>query len=173
MTNMQFVKSKENLIMIAIRKVPMLSLVLSVAACSNDGQPPQESQPPPAVQASQPGRPPADHAADQKVGIYWPTALDTKAELVYHPTMPSGDDLNFDGLTVIQLVVGTNGIVETAFVEATSGRVDVDSLMLEFVRKTIWTPAIHDGAVVKMRQSLPIMIRKSLQTSGEETVTEE
>ena len=87
--------------------------------------------------------------------------------------MPNGDDLNFDGVTVIQLVVGTNGLVETAFVEAASGRVSVDSLMLDIVRKTIWTPAIHDGAVVKMRQSLPIMLRKSLQTPGEETVTEE
>lgn len=157
--------------MIAIRKVPMLSLVLSVAACGNDGQPPQEGQPPPAVQAGQPGR--ADQAADQKAGIYWPTAVDTKAELVYVPPMPDGDDLNFDGLTVIQLVVGTDGIVETAFVEGASGRVSVDSLTLDIVRKTIWTPAIHDGAVVKMRQSLPIMYRKSLQTSGEETVTEE
>lgn len=173
MTNMQFVKSKENLIMIAIRKVPMLSLVLSVAACGNDGQPPQESQPPPAVQASQLGRPPADQAADQKGGIYWPTAVDTKAEIVYHPTMPNGDDLDFDGITVIQVVVGTNGIVETAFVEAASGRVSVDSLMLDIIRKTIWTPAIHDGDFVKMRQSIPIMFRKSSQTPGEETVTEE
>ncbi len=171
MTNMHFVKSKENLIMIAIRKFPMLSLVLSVAACGNDGQPPQESQPPPSVQAGQPGR--LDHAADQKAGIYLPTAVDTKAELVYHPTMPNGDDLNFDGITVIQVVVGTNGIVETAFVEGTSGRDSVDSLLLDIIRKTIWTPAIHDGAVVKMRQSIPILLRKSLQTPGEETVTEE
>lgn len=159
--------------MIAIRKVPMLSLVLSVAACGNDGQPPQEGQPPPAVQASQSGRPDPDQAADQKAGIYWPTAVDTKAEIIYLPTMPSGDDLNFDGVTVMQVVVGTDGIVETAFVEKASGRVSVDSLMLDIVRKTIWTPAIHDGAVVKMRLSLPIMLTKSLQTPGEETVTEE
>ena len=87
--------------------------------------------------------------------------------------MPNGDDLDFDGLTVIQVVVGTNGIVESAFVEGASGRDSVDSLMLDIIRKTIWTPAIHDGAVVKMRQSLPIMHRKSLQTPGAETVTEE
>ena len=173
MTNKHFVKSKENLIMIAIRKVPMLSLVFSVAACGSDGKPPQEGQPPPAVQESQPGRPDLDQAADQKGGIYWPTAVDTQAKLVYLPNMPNGDDLNFDGVTVIQVVVGTNGIVETAFVEVASGRVSVDSLMLDIVRKTIWTPAIHDGAVVKMRQSLPIMLRKSLQPPGEETVTEE
>lgn len=157
--------------MIAIRKVPMLSLVLSVAGCGNDGQPPQDGQPPPAVQASQLGRP--DQAADQKAGIYWATTVDTRAKLVYIPTMPDGDDLNFDGVTVIQVVVGTDGIVETAFVEGASGRVSVDSLTLDIVRKTIWTPAIHDGAVVKMRQSLPIIYRKSLQTPGEETVTEE
>lgn len=173
MTNMHFVKSKKNLIMIAIRKVPMLSLVLSVVACGNDGQPPQNGQPPPAVQASLPGRPGPDQAADQKAGIYWPTAVDTKAELVYNPTMPDGDDLNFDGVTVIQMVIGTDGIVETAFVERASGRVSVDSLMLDIIRKTIWTPAIHDGTVVKMRQSLPIMLRKSLPTPGEETVTGE
>lgn len=171
MTNMHFVKSKENLIMIAIRKFLLLSLVLSVAACGNDGQPPQEGQPPPAVQASQPGR--LDQAADQKEGIYTPTTVDTKAELVYLPTTPNGDDLNFDGVTVIQVVVGTNGIVETAFVEGASGRDSVDSLMLDIIRKTIWTPAIHDGAVVKMRQSIPILLRKSLPTPGEETVTEE
>ncbi len=171
MTNMHFVNSKENLIMIAIRKVPMLSLVLSVAACGNDGQPPQAVQPPPAVQPGQPGRP--DQVADQESGIYWPTAVDTQARIVYLPTMPDGDDLDFDGVTVIQVVVGTDGIVETVFVEGASGRVDVDSLMLDVIRKTIWTPAIHDGAFVKMRLSLPIMHRKSLQTPGEKTVTEE
>ena len=171
MTNMHFVKSKENLIMLAIRKVPMLSLVLSVAACGNDGQPPQEGQPPPAVQPGQPGR--LDQAADQKVGIYLPTAVDTKAELVYRPPIPGVDYLDFDGITVIQLVVGTNGIVDTAFVEGASGRVSADSLMLDMVRKTVWTPAIHDGAPVKMRLSYPIMHRKSLRPPGEETVTEE
>ena len=171
MTNMQFVKSKENLIMIAIHKVTMLSLVLSVAACGNDGQPPLEGQPPPAVQPGQPGR--LDQAADQKVGIYLPTAVDTKAKPVYFPPFPDVDDLNFDGLTVIQILIGTNGIVETASVEGTSGRVSVDSLMLDMVRKTVWKPAIHDGAPVKMRLSFPIRHRKWLRTPGEETIAEE
>lgn len=171
MTNMQFVKSKENLIMIAIRKVAMLSLVLAVAACGNDGQPPQEGQPPSAVQPDRPGR--LNLAADQKARIYLPTTVDTKAEPVYFPPFPDHDDLNFDGLTVIQIVIGTNGIVETAFVEGTSGRVSVDSLMLDMVRKTVWKPAIHDGAPVEMRLSFPIRHKKWLQTPGEETVTEE
>lgn len=169
MTYMYFVKSKVNQIMIAICKVPMFSLVLSVAACGNDGQSPREVQPPSAVQPGQPGRP--DQAADQKVGIYWPTAVDTKAEPVYFPPAPDVDD--FNGLTVIQLVIGTNGIVETAFVEQASGRVTADSLMLDMVLKTVWTPAIHDGAPVKMRLSFPIMHRKSLRPPGEEIVTEE
>lgn len=157
--------------MIAMRKVSMLSLVLSVAACGSDGQPPHEGQPPSAVQLGQPGR--LDQAADQKVGIYLPTAVDTKAEPVYFPPIPDVDDIKFDGLTVIQLVIGTNGIVETAFVEGASGRASADSLMLDMVRKMVWKPAIHDGAPVKMRLSFPIKHRKSLRTPSEETVTEE
>ncbi len=82
-------------------------------------------------------------------------------------------DLNFDGITVIQLVVGTNGIVDTAFVERASGRVSVDSLMLDMVRKMVWTPAIHEGVPVKMRVSYPFMHRKLRPTSGEETVADE
>ena len=151
--------------MIVISKVLMASLILSVVACGDDGQPPL------AVQTTPAGRP--DPVADQKVGIYWPTTVDTKAEGIYHPPIPTDVvDLNFDGITVIQLVVGTNGIVDTAFVERSSNRVAVDSLMLSVAQKIVWTPAVHDGAPVKMRTSFPFMFRKFLPTSDEETVVE-
>lgn len=144
----------------------MISLILSIAACSDDGQPR------PADQLRPAGRP--DPVADQNAGIYYPTTVDTKAEVVYHPPIPSDVvDLNFDGVTVIQLVVGTNGIVDTAFVERSSNRVSVDSLVLDAARKMVWTPAVHDGVPVKMRVSFPFMFRKLFPTHDEETVIEE
>lgn len=158
--------------MITCRKVLIVLFILSVAGCGDDGQPSPAVQTSPAVQPSLAGRP--DPVADQKVGIYWPHTVDTKAEAVYHPPVPTDVvDLNFDGVTVIQLVVGTNGIVDTAFVERSSSRVTADSLMLAVAQKMVYTPAVHDGVPVKMRVSIPFMHRKSLPTPGEETDTEE
>ena len=157
--------------MIAIRKVLMVSLILSVAACGDDDQPDSAGRPDPAALPDSAGRP--DPVADYKAGIYWPTTVDTKAEIVYNPPIPSGVVLDFEGVVVIQLVVGTNGNVDTAFVERSSSRVSVDSLMLDVARKMVWTPAVHDGARVKMRVSFPFMFRKSRPTPGEETSTEE
>ena len=159
--------------MIAIRKVLVVSLILSMAACGDDDQPSPAGQQPSADRLGPAGRP--DPVADEKVGIYWPTTVDTKAEVVYNPPFPPDavDLLDFDGVIVIQLVVGTNGIVDTAFVERSSNRASVDSLVLDLARRMVWTPAVHDGAPVKMRTSFPFMFRKSLQTPGEETVPEE
>ena len=133
---------------------------------------PSAAQPDPAAQPPPSGRP--DQEADQKAGIYWPTAVDTKAEVVYNPPIPNDVvDLNFDGVVVIQLVVGTNGNVDTAFVERSSDRVAVDSLMLDVARKRVYTPAVHEGERVKMRVSFPFGFRKLLPTPDEETGTEE
>ena len=158
--------------MIGNYKVLMVSLILSVAACGDSDRPPPAVQPPSTDQLGQTGRP--DPVADQNAGIYYPTTVETKAEVVYHPPIPTDVvDLNFDGVTVIQLVVGTNGIVDTAFVERSSNRVSVDSLMLNAARKMVWTPAVHDGVPVKMRTSFPFMFRKLLPTSDEENFVEE
>lgn len=129
-----------------------------------------------AVQPDLAGRPDqkADQLADETVGIYWPTAVDTKAEVVYNPPIPNDVvDLSFDGVVVIQLVVGTSGNVDAAFVERSSGRAEVDALMLDVARKIVYAPAIHDGARVKMRKSLPFGFRAFPPASEEETVTQE
>ena len=116
----------------------------------------------------------ADRLADEKAGIYWPTAVDTEAEIVHFPEFPNEDvDLNFDGDGIVQLVVGTNGNVEAALVERSSGRAEVDSLILNVARKMVWTPAAHDGARVKMRTLVPFSFRKGPLSPGEENVVEE
>ena len=112
----------------------------SAAQPASTDQPPSAAQPASADQPPPSGRP--DQVADQEAGIYWPTAVDTKAEAIYRAPVPTDVvDLNFDGVTVIQLVVGTTGNVDTAFVERSSGRASVDSLMLDVTRKTVYTPA--------------------------------
>lgn len=161
-----------------------ISKYVSAAASGDEGQPETTGQPDSAVQppsAAQPdsavqpppsGRP--DQVADQEAGIYWPTAVDTRAEVVYYAPVPTDVvDLNFDGNTMIQYVVGTNGIVGTAFIERSSGRASVDSLMLDVARKTVYTPAVHEGERVKMRVQFPFMFRNSPATPGEEAGTEE
>lgn len=115
----------------------------------------------------------ADQLADEKVGIYWPTAVDTKAEVIYNPPIPNDVDLNFDGVVVVQLVVGTDGYVDTAFVERSSGFADVDSLMVDVARKTVYTPAVHDGERVKMRKSFPTMFKNFTSSPGRVSVSEE
>ncbi len=91
-----------------------------------------------------------------------------------HPSIsPNVNLLNFEGVVVIQLVVGTTGNVDTAFVVRSSDRVSVDSLLVDVARKMVWTPAALEGERVKMRVSLPFMFRKSPATPGGETVTEE
>lgn len=143
-----------------------ISNIVFTAAAGYEGQPDPEAQPPST------GRP--DQVADQEVGIYWPTAVDTKAEAIYYAPIPTDVvDLNFDGVTVIQLVVGTTGNVDTAFVERSSGRASVDSLMLDVTRKMVYTPAVHDGARVRMRVSYPYAYRKRPASPGAETVTTE
>ena len=112
--------------------------------------------------------------ADEMVGIYRPTAVDTKAEVNYNPPIPNDVvDLNFDGVVVVQLVVGTNGYVDTAFVESSSGFADVDSLMVDVARKTVYTPAVHDGNRVKMRKSFPTMFRNFTSSQGRVPVSVE
>lgn len=116
----------------------------------------------------------ADQLADEKSGVYRPHTVDTKAEIIYHPPIPDGVvDLNFNGDVVIQLVVGTNGNVDTTFVAIASGRADVDTLMMEVARKVVYTPAVHDGERVMTRELIPFMFRTRGPTPDEETVTEE
>ena len=115
----------------------------------------------------------ADQLADEKVGIYWPTAVDTKAEVIYNPPIPNDVDLDFDGVVVVQLVVGTSGYVDAAFVERSSGFADVDSLMVDVARKTVYTPAVHDGERVKMRMSFPTMFRNYTSSPGRVSVSVE
>lgn len=112
--------------------------------------------------------------ADEKVGIHWPTAVDTKAEVIYNPPIPFDEvDLNFDGVVVVQLVVGTDGYVDTAFVESSSGFADVDSLMVDVARKTVYTPAVHNGERVKMRKSFPTMFKNFTSSPGRVSVSVE
>lgn len=112
--------------------------------------------------------------ADEKVGIYWPTAVDTKAEVIYNPPIPNDEvDLNFDGVVVVQLVVGTDGYVDTAFIESSSGFADVDSLMVDVAQKTVYTPAVHAGERVKMRMSFPTMFRNFTSSPGRVSVSVE
>ena len=116
----------------------------------------------------------ADQLADEKVGIYWPTAVDTKAEVIYNPPIHNDVvDLDFDGVVVVQLVVGTSGYVDAAFVERSSGFADVDSLMVDVARKTVYTPAVHDGERVKMRKSFPTMFRNFTSSPGRVSVSVE
>ena len=139
-------------------------------------QPEQAIQPAEAVQPDPAGRPDREAArlADEKVGIYWPTAVDTKAEVIYNPPIPNDVvDLNFDGVAVVQLVVGTNGYVDAAFVESSSGFADVDSLMVDVARKTVYTPAVHEGERVKMRKSFPTMFRNFTSSPGRVPVSVE
>ena len=153
-------------------RISEISQFLSSAATGDEGEPEPAGQPDLAAQPPPSGRP--DQEADQKAGIYWPTAVNTKAEAIYHAPVPTDVvDLNFDGVTVIQLVVGTTGNVDTAFVERSSGRASVDSLMLDVTRKMVYTPAVHEGKRVKMRVSFPFGFRKLLPTPGEEAVPEE
>ena len=157
----------------------------STAASGDEGQPEPSDRPDTTAQqdsadqpdsAAQPpptGRP--DPVVDAKAGIYTPTTVDTRAEAIYHPPIPSDNAalLNFEGVVVIQLVVGTTGNVDTANVERSSDRVSVDSLLVDVAQKMVWTPAVHEGERVKMRVSLPFMFRKSPATPGEGTETEE
>ena len=166
-------------------RISEISKFVSIAASVDEGQPESAGRPDPEVQppsATQPdsavqpppsGRP--DPVADEKAGIYTPTTVDTRAEAIYHPPIPydNVDLLNFEGVVVIQLVVGITGNVDTAFVERSSGSATVDSLLADVARKKVWTPAVHEGERVKMRVSFPFMFRKSPATPGEETVTEE
>lgn len=116
----------------------------------------------------------ADRLADEKVGIYRPTTVDTRAEAIYHVPIPNDVvDLNFEFVVVIQLVVGTNGNVVAALVERSSGRAEEDALILDVARKQVWTPAVHNGARVKTRLTYPFMFRQRPPSPGEETVTEE
>ena len=151
----------------------------SAAASGDEGQPEPSDRPDMTAQQDSAAQPPPtgrpDPVDDAKAGIYTPTTVDTRAEAIYHPPIPSDnvDLLNFEGVVVIQLVVGTNGNVDTAFVERSSDRVSVDSLMLDVAKKMVWTPAVHDGARVKMRTSIPFMFKIPTPTPGEETVTED
>ena len=162
-----------------------ISNFVSAAASGDEGQPEPSDRPDTTAQqdsadqpdsAAQPpptGRP--DPVVDAKAGIYTPSTVDTRAEAIYHPPIPSDNAalLNFEGVVVIQLVVGTTGNVDTANVERSSDRASVDSLLVDVAQKMVWTPAVHDGARVKMRVSLPFMFRKSPTTPGEGTETEE
>lgn len=146
-------------------------------------QPEPAGQPDTAVQSESEGGQPdpadqpdqeAERLADEEAGIFWPMAVDTRAEAIYHAPIPNDVvDLNFNFDVVIQIVVGTNGNVETAFVERSSDRAEVDALILDVARKQVWTPAVHDGARVKMRVSYPFMFRNRPPAPDEETVTEE
>lgn len=116
----------------------------------------------------------ADRLADEKAGIYRPNTADAQVEILYFPELPTEDvDLNFHGDGIVQIVVGTNGNVEAAYVERSSGRAEVDSLILNEARKLVWTPAVHDGVRVKMRTVIPFMFRTRAPTPDEETVSEE
>ena len=130
-------------------------------------------KPPSAAQPPQIGQP--DPVADENAGIYTPTTVDTRAEVLYNPPIPhdNADLRNFEGVVVIQLVVGTTGNVVAASVERSSDRVAVDSLLVDVARKMVWTPAVHEGERVKMRVSLPFMFRRSPASPGEEAVPEE
>lgn len=134
--------------------------------------PPDQEEGPPdqAVQSAME----ADRLADEEAGIYRPNTVDTLGEILYFPELPTeAVDLNFNGDVVVQLVVGTNGIAVAALVEKSSGRAEVDSLLLNEARKMVFTPAVHDGARVKFRTVMPFMFRQRPPSPGEETVTEE
>ena len=127
-------------------------------------------QPGQAVQSEQE----ADRLADERDGIYRPNTVDTLGEILYFPELPTeAVDLNFHGDGFVQLVVGTNGNVVAAVVERSTGRAEVDSLILNEARKMVFTPAVHDGARVKFRTVMPFMFRQRPSSPGEETVTEE
>ena len=130
-------------------------------------------QPPSEVQPPQIG--PPDPVADEKAGIYSPTTVDTRAEVLYNAPIPhdNADLRNFEGVVVIQFVVGTTGNVVAAFVERSSDSVAVDSLLVDVARKMVWTPAVREGERVKMRVSYPFMFRRSPTSPGAETVTAE
>ena len=140
-------------------------------------RPDPADRPDPAGQSESAGGQPdrkADQLADEKVGIYWPTAVDTKAEVIYNPPIPHDEvDLNFDGVVVVQLVVGTSGYVDAAFVERSSGFADADSLMVDVARKTVYTPAVHNGERVKMRKSFPTMFKNFTSSPGRVSVSVE
>ena len=134
-------------------------------------QPDQEEGPPDqAVQSAME----TDRLADERAGIYRPNTVDTLGEILYFPELPTeAVDLNFNGDVVVQLVVGTNGNVVAALVEKSSGRAEVDSLILNEARRMVFTPAVHDGARVKFRTVMPFMFRQRPPSPGEETVVEE
>ena len=134
-------------------------------------QPDQEGgQPDQAVQSALE----ADRLADESAGIYRPNTVDTSPEILYFPELPTDDvDLNFNGDGIVQLVVGTNGNVEAALVERSTGRAEVDSLILNEARKMVFTPAVHDAARVKFRTVIPFRFRTRAPAPVEETVTEE
>lgn len=134
-------------------------------------QPDQEEGPPDqAVQSAME----ADRLADERAGIYRPNTVDMLGEILHFPELPTEDvDFNFNGDGIVQLVVGTNGNVEAALVERSTGRAEVDSVILNEARRMVFTPAAHDGARVKFRTVIPFRFRTRAPTLGEETVTEE
>lgn len=116
----------------------------------------------------------ADRLADESAGIYRPNTVDTLGEILYFPELPTEDiDLNFHGDGFVQLVVGTNGNVVAAVVERSTGRADVDALILGEAQKMVWAPAAHNGVRVKFRTVMPFMFRQRPPSPGEETVVEE
>ena len=143
------------------------------------GRPDPEVQPPSAAQTDSAAQPPQigqpDPVADEKAGIYTPTTVDTRAEVLYNAPIPhdNADLRSFEGVVVIQFVVGTTGNVVAAFVERSSDSVAVDSLLVDVARKMVWTPAVREGKRVKMRVSYPFMFRRSPSSPGAETVTAE
>ena len=167
-----------------------ISNMVAATAASDEDQPEPEVQPPSAAHPDSAAQPPSaahpDSAVqpppprlpelevDEEAGIYTTTTVDTIAEAVYHPTMPTDVvDLNFDGITMVQVVVGTTGNVVAAFVEMSSGRVAVDTLMLDVARKMVWTPAVRKGERVKMRMRFPFVFRKGPASLGVGTVPAE
>ena len=145
--------------MSTICKAILASVFLFVTACGGDDE--------------------TDRAAQTQEGtkndsIYTPLEVDVLAQIVYNPPLSAPDGMvEVDGDVVVHIVIGEDGIVDTAFIEESSKHGPLDTLALNAILKTVWTPAIKDGDRVKMRASFPFMFRIPPPKPGEQTATEE
>lgn len=131
--------------MIEIRKVMLVSLILVQTACGGNDRPQGENR--------------SDISSTQ-----W----DVPAKVVYTPPYPEGVEVKDEGNVVVRVTINTDGFAGTARIEQSSKHAYLDSLAVEMIRKTVWTPALKDGSPVAMQVSIPYLFRIRPDTASDQ-----
>ena len=122
--------------MIEIRKLTLVSFILLLAVCDRN-----------------------EHSQNRGTNEDSSSEWDVPAKVVYTPPWPAGVKIEYEGNVVVHITISTNGFVDSARIERSSKHAYLDSLALNSIRKTVWTPALKDGNPVAMQVSIPYMFR--------------